>query len=164
MEEIYKRMKAHLLEGMVFHDEMSRYYSFLGLKDYAKCHEMHYAKETEGYKRLSRFYLRHYNKLIPNIPMSRPDIIPDSWYNANQMEVDNGTRQSYLAKGYKKWIEWETGTLNFFTELKENADPITCHLISEYIEDVSEELAEAKEQYIMHEMIGYDLQTIYSRG
>ena len=49
IEEIFAKLKNHMLEGMVFHDQMSRYYDFLNLKGYKRCHEYHYFEETLGY-------------------------------------------------------------------------------------------------------------------
>ena len=55
VEEIFSRMKAHALEGMVFHDEMARYFDFLNLCGYRECHKCHYEDETEGYYVLYNF-------------------------------------------------------------------------------------------------------------
>lgn len=146
-----------MLEGMVFHDEMSRYYAFLGFKGYAKCHEYHYAEETIGYRKLSAYVLSTHNQLIPTLPMERPNVIPDSWYGVDQMKVDRGTKQSGIKKGYEKWIEWETKTKALYEEMKD----VPC--VTKYLESVTEELAIAKEKYMMLEAIGYDLPTICSK-
>ena len=59
--EVFARMKSHALEGMVFHDEMVRYYKFLNCDDMAHEHEERYEDETRGYRKLSDYYLNHYN-------------------------------------------------------------------------------------------------------
>ena len=62
--EVFARMKSHALEGMVFHDEMVRYYKFLNCDDMAHEHEERYEDETRGYRKLSDYYLNHYTDSI----------------------------------------------------------------------------------------------------
>ena len=94
VSEIFARLKAHMLEGMVFHDEMVRYYGFLNCDKWKNEHEWHYAEETEGYRQLCDYYMNHYNMLIPVEPMNRPDVIPESWYRYMRQDVDAGTKKN----------------------------------------------------------------------
>jgi len=154
VSEIFARLKAHILEGMVFHDEMVRYYGFLGLGDWKNEHEWHYAEETDGYRQLCDYYLEHYNALIPVEPMNRPDVIPESWYRYTREDVDDGTRKNGKEIGVKKWVEWERETKQLFQEMwKELTDigEIAAALfISRYIRAVDEEL-KCAEKHILEQ-------------
>lgn len=162
--EIFSTMKARMLEGMVFHDEMSRYFDFLNLPGYRYRHRKHYEEETKGYQKLCEYYMNHFNKLIPTNPMDRPDIIPDSWYKYARTDVDAGTKRSAVKTAVEKWVEWETETKNIFEEmcgeLLNNGEIASYEFLSRYVKDVDEELKEAYSHHIALETIGYDLSFI----
>ena len=167
MENIFAKLRARMLEGMVFHDEMAKYYSFLNLRGYMKCHEYHYAEETKGYRELSRYYMEHHHKLIPVLPMQRPDVIPSNWYGATQDKVDIGTKQSGIKSGIEKWVKWERDTKAIYQDaylsLIEMGEPAAAEHVLGLIRDVDEELAHAERKHVTLESIGYDLITIVSK-
>ena len=147
MEEIFAKIKAHMLEGMVFHDEMARYYDFLGLDAHRDNHRKHYEEETKGYQKLCGYYMHHHNKLLPNYPMNRPDVIPESWFMYKRQDVDINTKKNALRSGIKKWVDWETETKDFYEEmcgeLLNEGEIASAHFIMKYVKDVDCELAEA---------------------
>ena len=147
MEEIFAKLKAHMLEGMVFHDEMARYFDFCGLCDWRDKHRKHYEEETKGYQKLCEYYMHHYNKLLPNLPMNKPEVIPESWYMYKRQDVDTGTKRNALKSGIKKWVEWETETKGLYEDmcgdlLNEGEIASACFVMG-YVKDVDCELAEA---------------------
>lgn len=165
-EEIFARLKAHALEGMVFHDEMSRYYDFLGLTKYRDCQRKHYEEETEGYICLNEYYMNHFGRFIPKSPMERPDVIPDSWYGYSRHDVDTGTKTSAVKTATKKWVEWEKTTKDLYEELcgelLECGEVAAAHFVAKFVKDVDYELAEASKEHIRLESVGYDLSLIIS--
>ena len=152
VSEIFARMKAHALEGMVFHDEMVRYFSFLNLKSYAELHKEHYEEETKGYQKLCDYYINHYNELIPEQPMNRPDVIPESWYRYRRQDVDTGTRNNAIRVAHGKWVDWERETKSLYEEmcheLMEKGEVAASMFVSCYVTNVDEELAEAERRHI----------------
>lgn len=152
MEEIFAKLKARMLGGMVFHDEMATYYDFLGMCDMRDEHRMHYAEETKGYHKLCEYYMHHYNKLIPSLPMERPNVIPESWYQYKRTDVDAGTRKNAVRNGARSWIEWESQTKDLYEEmcgeLLNDGEIASAFFIAEYVADVDEELAEATSMHI----------------
>ena len=152
MEEVFARVKARMLEGMVFHDEMSRYYDFLGIDDMRDEHRCRYADETKGYIKLCEYYMHHFSKLIPHTPMNRPDVIPESWYMYTRQDVDASTRANSVKSGAKKWIAWESETKDLYEdccgELLNNGEIASAYWLMEYVKDVDNELAEAHELLI----------------
>lgn len=166
LNEIFAKLKAHMLEGMVFHDEMARYYDFLNLPGYRECHKMHYESETEGYRRLCEYYTNHYNMLIPTAPMDRPDVIPQSWYEYKRTDVDAGTKSSAVKNADRRWVEWEKSTKDLYedmcVELLNNGEIASSIFLMGYIADVDNEVKEACKNQITHETVGYDLSYIIS--
>lgn len=39
VEEIFTELSAHMIQGLMFHDQINSYYLFLGLNKYACDHE-----------------------------------------------------------------------------------------------------------------------------
>ena len=160
-QDVFARVKARMLEGMVFHDEMARYYDFLGFYDMGETHRCRYHEETEGYIKLCDYYLHHHNRLIPQTPMERPDVIPDSWYMYARQDVDTGTKKSSVRNGMKKWVEWESGTKDLLEdmagELLNSGEIADAVFLTRYITDVGKELKEANREHIRLESIGYDI-------
>ena len=150
VSEIFAKLKAHMLEGLVFHDEMVRYYKFIHCDDYAKMHKEHYDDETCGYQKLGDYYIRHYNTLIPIEPMERPDVIPESWYRYTRQEVDSQTRSNAKRVGIKKWVEWERATKQLYQtmwgELTGLGEIASACMLEHYIRAVDDELECAEEK------------------
>lgn len=148
VSEIFARLKKHILEGMVFHDEMVRYYGFLKCDDWKNEHEWHYAEETDGYRQLCDYYMTHYNAMIPVLPMERPDVIPESWYRYSRHDVDENTKKNAKEVGMNKWVAWERETKDLYQEMwKELIDigeVAAAQFISRYIRAVDEELKNAE--------------------
>ena len=152
VSEIFARLRAHILEGIVFHDEMVRYYGFLNLDDWKCEHEKHYEDESKGYRELGDYYINHYNMLIPVEPMNRPDVIPESWYRYARHDVDSGTKRNAVEVGIRKWVEWERRTKEVYQEawkqLVDIGEIASAQFISRYIRAVDEELKCAEKKYI----------------
>lgn len=165
-EEVFARMKAHALEGMVFHDEMVRYFDFLNLCGYRDCHRHHYDAETEGYRELCGYYMNHFNKLLPPTPMERPNVIPDSWLGYTRQDVDTGTKTSAVKTAIKRWVDWERETKDLYesmyAELLNENEIAASNFVSRYVNDVDRELKEAEKTHIDLESVGYDIGFILS--
>ena len=159
--EVFAILKAHMLEGMVFHDEMQRYFKFLGFDGYSKAHRHHYHEETEGYHRLCEYYLDHYNMMIPVREMKRPDVIPGSWYKFDKKEVDVSTKRTGVKEGIQKWVKWEEETKALYEEMAKELimmeEIASAEMIKCFVMDVDEELSEADKKHIQLETVGYDI-------
>lgn len=162
--EIFAKLKNHMLEGMVFHDQMARYYDFLSLKGYKRCHEYHYFEETIGYRRLCRYFMNHYHMFIPFDDMNNPNVIPESWYKYKRQEVDNGTKKSSVKNGIERWVTCERDTKKLYqqmyNELINIGEVAAADQIGHYICNVDCELKHAERKHIELESVNYDLPTI----
>lgn len=165
--EIFAKLKNHMLEGMVFHDQMARYYDFLNLKGYKRCHEYHYFEETVGYRKLCRYFMNHYQMFIPFSNMDNPKVIPESWYRYTRQEVDTGTKKSAIKTGIEKWVKWEKETKQLYQdmhkELMNIGEIAAAKKVGCYVCDVDYELKYAERRHIDLESINYDLPTIVMR-
>lgn len=161
IEEIFSQLSAHMIEGLMVHSQMADYYGFLGLEGYQKCHKYHYFEENCNYKKLGNYYLKHYNKIIPDMPFKNPDIIPDSWFNYKRQDVNAVTRKNAIQIGMEKWVDWEKQTKNLYESLYQeliNLNEIAAaNELRFYIEDVDYELAFAEQLLLKLTAMDYDI-------
>ena len=164
VDEIFTKLAAHMVEGMMIHDTLSKGYDFLGLYGFSKCHEYHRIEETKGYECLLHYYSTRYHKLleIKNIP--EPEIIPANWYKYTTMAVDVATKRQAVKTMTEKWVEWERNTKklyqDMYKELFELGEIAAANKINCFICDVDEELKHAEKKLIKLETLGYDIGTI----
>lgn len=160
-EEIFLSAINHMVEGIMIHEELSNYYLFLGLPAYSKCHEKHYHKENKSYKKLYNYYIKTYNKLIPNIKVDVPEIIPKTWYQYSRQDVDMKTKQTSIKQGLEKWYKWETDTYNLYQKLYQESLKIdkVCDAMEfqKLICDVKEELDEITQYHLNKLSTNYDM-------
>ena len=161
IEEIFNKIASHMKEGIAYHDEMAQAYYFLGLRGYAACQEYHFFEETYSYKCLSRYYAKHYYKLLVIENIEKPKIIPDTWYKYTTMAVDIGTKRNSIKDLMNKWVEWERSTKKLYQEMRQELDALNelaaAQFIDTLIADVSKELRHAERKLLMLDTIGYDI-------
>ena len=163
-EEIFAKLAEHQIKGLMVHEQLANYYDFLGLSGYRDCHEYHYAKESSEYRKLCRYYVNHYNRLIPETDFNGIEVIPEIWYNHERKDVDIATKKNAIKEGLEKWVVWETKTKKLYSqmykELIANESIASAEFLSEYIKDVDEELKEATSYWLNKEAIDYDMSVI----
>lgn len=166
VDEIYADLAAHMIKGLMVHDQMSSYYCFLNLKGYAKCHNYHYVCENKAYIKLKEYYMQHHGKLIKDKAISDPKLIPNSWYAYTRKDVDTTSKRNAVKTGLEKWIEWESDTKNTYTKAYKDLMALNAvadaHFIARFLDDVDEELAQAESLYIKKKTVDFDIGSIMS--
>lgn len=164
VEEIFNKLAAHMIEGVMIHDEMANAYDFLGLRGFAICHDYHHLDETKNYRCLAHYYSTHYHKLIQLGEIPQPKIIPSTWYKYTTMAVDVGTKKSAVKEMMTKWVEWERDTKKLYQEIRQELCAIgevaAALKVDCFINDVDEELVHAEKKMIKLETLAYDIGTI----
>lgn len=165
VEEIFGLIAQHMIKGMMVHVQLSDYFNFIGLKGYAKCHEYHYYEESKNYRDLVNYYMRHYNKIVLDLPVENPHIIPDDWSQFTRYEVSSTVRKNAVISGFDKWLDWELKTKktynNYCKELYNLNEIASMTKIKEYVEDVDEEIAEGHDKILGLKTVDYDIFEIY---
>lgn len=161
VDEIYRDLSAHMIQGMMFHEQLANYYDFLGLEGYKRCHEYHFFEETCGYRKLCRYFINHHSKLVPYKEVDDPGVIPDSWYKYERQDVDAGTKKNAVKSGLERWVNWERETKKFYEsmyrELINIGEVASAKFLCDYIEDVDVELKYAERYHISKASTGYDM-------
>ena len=166
VEEIFDKLSSHLVLGLMTHEQFCNYYDFLGLQGYKRCHEYHYMKENLAYRGICRYYINHYNKLIPESKFENPEIIPANWYKYTRFDVDANTKKNAVKSGLQKWKEWETTTKKLYEQMfKElmNIDEVAAACkVKELVHDVDMELKKIDRYILEKEAVNYDIGHIIS--
>ena len=159
--EIFSGLASHMVKGMMFHAQMADYYDFLQLRGYKRCHEYHFKAESCNYRKLNRYYINHYNKLIEEERVDDPNVIPESWYNYTRMDVDMQTKRTAVKTAITKWVKWERETKQKFeeaySELCAQDHVASALFIKEFIKDVDCELKYAERKHIDLMSVDYDM-------
>ena len=163
-DEIFAEISAPMIKGLMIHDQMASYYAFLNLKGYSKCHEYHFWEENKNYLCLKHYYLKRHGKLIREKPIENPQIIPSSWYDYLNENVDINTKRNSVKTGLEKWIKWETETRDLYSKYYTNLISLgyisDADFINDFIEDVECELAYAKSYYIEKQDCDFSINSI----
>lgn len=160
VEEIFSEVWAHQIEGVMFHDQMARYFEFLGLRGFQMEQELHFMQEATEQRVTNRYFVTHYKKLIPEKELKNPSVIPMGWYKYSQDDVDSATRRNAVKEAFEKWVAWETETKELYEKaVKELYDIGTVAgaiTIEKLVADVDKELENARQEKIELESVGYD--------
>lgn len=166
VEEIFKALCERVLHGLMLHEQLSNYYDFLALKGYKRCHEYHYICETIAHRKLWRFYINHYNKLIPVTENNFNPVIPSNWYRYSRGEVDSSTKRKAVENGLGEWLRWETNTKAFYTERIKELEAIgefaAADFVKEMLYDVDKEIKKAQREQIELNSVDYSINYIIS--
>lgn len=167
IDEIFTGISQHMVEGLMFHSQLSDYFCFLGFKGYSAFHTHQYFAESDNYKKIGNYYLHHFGKIIKESGFSNPKVIPDNWYNYKREDVDTATRKNSLQAGFDRWIKWETDTLRLYSimykELITLNEVAAANMVRKIIKEVDDELALAKQEYLELKAIEFDLVEVMSK-
>lgn len=165
VEEVFATLNSHMVTGLMLHDQLAEYYDFLNLHGYKRCHEYHAIKEFALRRTLVRYYINHYNRLLPETAVEDPNVLPNSWRAYERKQVDAGTKKRAIRDGMAKWEDWETSTKALYeksyTQLCELGEIAAACKIKELLMGVDQELKCATRNSIKLASIDYDLPTIY---
>lgn len=166
VEEIFKTLCERVLNGLMLHEQLSNYYDFLSLKGYKRCHEYHYMCETLMHRKLWRFYINHYGKLIPQNENTFNSVIPSNWYRYNRSEVDGSTKRKAVENAFSEWLRWENDTKAFYTErikeLESMGEFTAAEFVKEMLNSVEKEIKSAKRKQVELNTLDYAISYIIS--
>lgn len=163
-EEIFSKISVTMIEGLMFHSQMVEYYMFLGLPGYAKCHEYHYLEESCNFGKINCYYIKKFNKLLPELRAEDPEVIPSGWRKYSRADVDTNTKRTAVKTGLEKWMAWEEKVLKLYEQMYQEAmsiDEVAAALkIKELVKDVSHELASVQQYYLNKKSVDYNISDI----
>lgn len=161
VEAIFSEINARMIAALMFHDQMSDYFDFLGMKGYKRLHEYQYFAESLERKKLNQYYINRHNKLIPNTYSGQVSMIPDSWLAANRISVGKSTKQKGIEDGFNQYHEWEADTKSIYehysSRLRELGAVADAIMVERLVEDVDKELKKLERIIVDLISSGYDM-------
>lgn len=141
---LYSLMESHMVEGIMFHNDMSDYFNFIGLHGFKRIHEYQFYEENKNRRLLVRNVLDVHNVLIPHVEVETKEYIPRDWYKYTRMNIDDTIIPKLTRNAWKMYREWEEQT-------KEMYENIACAFMKKemlmdystvmcYVKDVQGEL------------------------
>ena len=163
VDEIFKELSAHMIEGLMLHTQIADYYDFLALRGYKRCHEYHAHREMQALRKFNSYFINHYNKLVKEKKVDSPNFIPETWYNHVRQDVDNGTKRSAVKTAFEKWVLWEKNTKKMYEtmykELLALNEVAAANKLNYYLCDVTHELKCAERKHL--ELLAVDFSLDY---
>lgn len=164
VDEIFGDLTKHMIEGFMLHEDLANYYDFLNLHGYKRCHEYHYYHESKLYRKICRYYINHYNKLLKYDDPQSPNVIPMNWFNYERSSVDTSTKRNAVKNAIEKWVSWETETKalyqRLYNELIEIDEIASAKKVMCLICDVDNELKKATRKHLDLKSVDYDISYI----
>ena len=164
VEEIFSKLSAHIIKGMMAHDQLASYYQFLGLDGCKQCHEYHFLAETLSYRKIQKYYICKYNKLIPEEKIDDPDIIPDNWYKHLRQDVDAATKRSGVKSALTIWHDWEVETHNLYKTLYKELETLeeysSADMVRCLMRSVEDEIKDVEKKKLRLADVDYSLNYI----
>ena len=161
IESIFSEINARMIAALMFHDQMSDYFDFLGMKGYKRLHEYQYFAESLERKKLNQYYINHHNKLIPDTYSGQVAMIPENWKTANRISVGKSTKQKGIEDGFNQYHEWESETKSLYehyaSKLREMGSVADDIMVEKLVEDVNSELKKLERIIVDLISSGYDM-------
>ena len=162
--EIFKEISSHMIYGIMFHAQQADMYDFLNLRGYKRMSEYHLFCEMKNMRKLHRYYLNHFNKLIEEDDVENPNVIPMSWYNYSRQDVDTNTKRTSVKTGVEAWVDWEIRTKemyeDMYKELIEVGEVAAAKMLCCFVHDVDKELKHAQRYHINLKSVDYSIDYI----
>ena len=161
VESIFSEINARMIAALMFHDQMSDYFDFLGMEGYKRLHEYQYFSESMERKKINQYYINHHNKLIPNTHSGQVAMIPENWQTANRISVGKSTKQKGIEDGFNQYHEWEAETKSLYehysSRLREMGAVADAIMVEKLVEDVDNELKKLEKIVVDLISSGYDM-------
>ena len=162
--EIFKKLSDRMVSGVMLHEQQADLFDFLNLHGYKRMSEYNAKCEMKSYRKIHRYYINHYNKLIEEDVIENPNIIPMSWYKYARQDVDTNTKRTYVRENVEKLYKWEKETKelyeNLYIEALDIGEAAAANKIMCLIHKVDKELKYVTRLHIDLVNVDYDFSYI----
>lgn len=162
--EIFGRINAHQIEGVMLHSQLSEYFGFLNLCGYQRQQECQAMSEFYEHQKTVLYFVSRFNRLLPEAEAKDPEIIPGDWRGYTRQQVDAGTKRKAVRDAFSRWQSWEIETKKLYeqayADLHELGEVASACEVKRLVESVSCELERVESQRITLECLDYDLAAI----
>lgn len=162
--EIFGRINAHQIEGVMLHSQLAEYFGFLNLCGYQRQQQCQAMSEFYEHQNTVLYFVSRFNHLLPKVTAKDPEIIPDDWRGYTRQQVNAGTKRKAVRDAFSRWQSWETETKKLceqaYADLHEIGEVAAACEVKRLVQSVACELERVESQRITLECLDYDLAAI----
>ena len=162
--EIFGRINAHQIEGVMLHSQLAEHFGFLNLCGYQRQQECQAMSEFFEHQKAVLYFVSRFNRLLPEVTAKDPEIIPEAWRKYTRQQVDAGTKRKAVRDAFSRWHSWEVETKKLYeqayADLHEIGEVAAACEVKRLVESVDCELERVERQRINLECLDYDLAAI----
>lgn len=157
---IFSDLNAHMVEGVMLHDQLYQFFMFLRLYVFAKQQKKRYDEETKSRRKLNEYYICHRNSLLSDSKVNASNIIPMEWYQKTRYDMQPEDIRKAVRYALSTWCSWEKQTKDLYSEsyrtLLNNGFTAEAQHVLKLLKDVDEELKEAEDLLLYYEAMNFD--------
>jgi hypothetical protein len=161
VNEIFTDISAHMIEGLMLHNDLADYFDFLGLMGFKRIHEYQYLSESAEMRGVHRYYINHFNKLLKTKEIEKTDYIQKSMYDYTRFDISISAKENAVKDCMEIWRDWERKSKSFYEEcyyeLCEMKEIAAACKVKKLVCDVDEELKRAVRLHIKLYGMKFDL-------
>lgn len=162
IEEIFNKLSAHALEGIMLHNDFANYFAFVGLHGYEALQNERFMDESASYSKLQKFYINTYSKILKQQPLQYESFIPSNLYGRSSQDVATNMVRQCVKAVAEKWVAWETDTKELYEEMylelmNNQTEVQTALFIAAMLGEITNELDFAKTFLANVQMSNYDI-------
>ena len=134
-------------EGLMYHDEMVDYYTFLNLGVLKDVHKKQTKEELSNLRKTKCDFITTFC-VLPIYAATDPKIIPPDWKTKTTADVDEPSLKVLIKSSLNDYLNWEEQTCEIYKQaaavLKENMNFPLYRKVCDLIEEVENEKLKAK--------------------
>lgn len=158
--EIFQKINARQITALMFHDQMADFFDFLGLMGFKRMHEYQHFAESAEHRATKRYYINHHNRLLEDLDVSNPEVIPDSWYKYTRFDVSGQIRKQAVETALEQYHSWEMETKEFYSQcakkLMDGGNIADFDKVNALVKDVDMELKSLDRLILCLKSVGYN--------
>ena len=167
VDEVFTAIVSHMVKGVMMHEQLSSYYAFAGLHGYEKYHSDRYIEESKTLIKTSSYYTSRYGKLVQDIKIDIPKLIPQSMYKHTTEELGTNDIRQIVKATLKEWVDWEAETKELYEDcytklISDNAAVADAMFVAKLIKEVDKEHSEAYNFWLCKKATEFDISLIIS--
>lgn len=145
-------------EGLMYHDGMTDYYTFLQLDCLKDLHNKQTKDELCNLRKSKHLFISTFGTL-PFYSAADPKVIPADWKSKTNTEVDEQTLKLLIKSTLANYLTWEQETCEIYKTvahvLKENMNFPLYREVCDLIEDVQKEICKIDKMIVDAASYGY---------
>lgn len=165
VNDVFSKISARMIEGMMINDKLSNYYDFLSLHGLKRMHEYHFLRDAATMRTVNRYYINHYNELMSESQITAPFSIPASWYSHVRQDIGGNTKRTAIKSAMESWCDFLSETKKMYEQaykdLCDMSEIAAACKVKELICHVDMDKKCADRLHIELQSTDYDLSTIY---